>query len=606
MSPENGNIVSESEAINIEFLNICYSVCTRKRDVKTEILKGLSGKFEAGRMCAIMGPSGAGKSSLMNIISGFKTTFDEGEILINGQICSVNEFRRKSCYILQEFALHSKLTANETLKFAAELKLPAKVSEKEKLKIVHHVLNILGLDRNANTHVDKLSGGECKRLSIGVELLTNPPVMFLDEPTSGLDSVSAVQVVSHLRDLARAGRTIVCVIHQPSSRLLEFFDDLYVISNGQCIYSGSVEKMVGSFQESGFECPLYYNRADFALEIAAGERPGNLNALIQKSIRKAPSDVQDGNCQDNRELSERSQMLQKTPILSSNPNNHDGKNAISQWRQFSILLKRSFICIARESIITQLKIATHLFVGLLIGGIFYNIGNDGAKVSANISLLFFIIMFIFFGNSIQYVLLYPVESRIFYREYLNNWYGFFPYFYSKIVAELPCLMISTFATLLPVYYITNQPMELERFLLFANIYVLTTIISLFSGLAVGAQFSTQVAVFMMPAFGMPLIVFCGYFIHYSELPSLLQPLTFIPFFRYIFEGSFQAIYGFGRKSLDCHQVFCYFRSVPKILEMMDMKENTYTLDLLGILVWIVLFKILLYIVLRMKIRKFTV
>lgn len=242
-----------------------------------------------------------------------RTTFDDGEILINGQVLDVNEFRKKSCYILQEFALHGKLTTLETLKIAADLKLPAKCTEKEKLRIVFNVLNILGLDKNSDTRVDDLSGGECKRLSIGVELLTNPPLMFLDEPTSGLDSISAVQVVSHLRDLARAGRTIVCVIHQPSSRLLEFFDDLYVISKGQCIYRGPVEEIVEKFQEAGYQCPQYYNRADFALEVATGERTGKLNSLIQRSIQRITVNSQD----DDQESSERSELL-FPPFFSHN------------------------------------------------------------------------------------------------------------------------------------------------------------------------------------------------------------------------------------------------------------------------------------------------
>ncbi|GAB0087842.1 ATP-binding cassette sub-family G member 1 [Sergentomyia squamirostris] len=594
---ENNQNDSESLAINIDFFNICSTVCTSKND-RVEILKGLSGKFHAGRLCAILGPSGAGKSSLLNILSGFKTTIDEGVILINGQSLSLNDFRSKSCYIPQECDLHINLTVHETLSITADLKLPSCKTQKEKLKIINHVLQILGLGKNANTRVNKLSGGESKRLSIGVELLTNPPVMFLDEPTSGLDSVSAVQVISHLRDLARAGRTIICVIHQPSSRLLEFFDDLYVIAQGECIYAGSVEGIVPVFQEAGYTCPQYYNRADFALEVAAGERSGNINMLKQKAHQKPPEEsvIRD-------ELSERSKML---PKMLTSGSSTSRIYPISQWAQFYILLKRSFICISRELIVTQLKIVTHLFVGLLVSGIFYNIGNDGAKASANISLHFFIIMFLFFGNAVPFVLLYPVESKIFIREYLNNWYGFFPYFYSKIIAEIPCLMASTFATLLPVYYITNQPMEFERFCLFILIYILTMFVALFSGLAIGTQFSSQMAIFMMPAMGLPPIVFCGYFIHYNEMPDILKPITYIPFFRYIFEGSFQAIYGFGRKNLDCHQVFCYFRSVNKILEFMDMKENTYWIDVGGIIVWIIIFKILFYISLRGKIRKFLV
>lgn len=110
-----------------------------------------------------------------------------------------------------------------------------------------------------------MSGGEKKRLSIGTELITNPQIMFFDEPTSGLDSSASVQIISHLRELAGTGRTIICVVHQPSSRLLEIFDDLYVLSEGQCLYRGTMNNLLNVLHESGFVCPNYYNRADFGM-----------------------------------------------------------------------------------------------------------------------------------------------------------------------------------------------------------------------------------------------------------------------------------------------------------------------------------------------------
>ncbi|XP_055692853.1 ATP-binding cassette subfamily G member 4-like isoform X2 [Lutzomyia longipalpis] len=534
------------------------------------------------------------------------TTFDDGEVLINGKYCNVEEFRKKSCYILQDFALHKKLTVLETLKIAADLKLSSKVSGVDKTEIVLDVLRVLGLDANLETQVDRLSGGECKRLSIGVELLTNPPVMFLDEPTSGLDSVSACQVVSHLKNLARAGRNVVCVIHQPSSRLLEFFDDIYVISHGQCIYSGPLSDVVEDLKGAGYECPQFYNRADFLLEVASGERPGDLSVLIERATKGIQfSCLEKGVKNGKEEHSELSKMLNGNGKLATTTSRDINKYPTSQWQQFRVLLKRSFICISRDMIVTQFKIIVHFLVGLLIGFIYYNVGNDGAKVSANISLLFFIIMFLYFSNSIPIVLFYPYESKIFYREYLNNWYGFLPYVYSKILSEIPCLMISILSTFIPIYYLSSQPVDTQRILLLVNIYLLTGFVALFAGLAIGTQFDPQLAIFMMPAIGLPLIVFSGYFIHYNELPVVLLPLTWISFFRYIFEGSFHAIYSFNRKNLDCHQIFCYFRSVPKILDLMDMKENTYTMDVLGIIGWIVLFKILFLIALKMKVRQFT-
>lgn len=122
---------------------------------------------------------------------------------------------------------------------------------------------MLNMERNRNTLVGHLSGGERKRLSIGVELVTNPPIMFFDEPTSGLDSVASFQVLSYLRKLARDGRLIVCVVHQPSSRLMQLFDDILVMSAGRVLYSGAQDEMLNFFQKANFECPQYYNPADF-------------------------------------------------------------------------------------------------------------------------------------------------------------------------------------------------------------------------------------------------------------------------------------------------------------------------------------------------------
>lgn len=151
-------------------------------------------------------------------------------------------------------------------------------------------MQLLGLEKCLNNYVEKLSGGEKKRVSIGEELITNPPIMIFDEPTSGLDSVSTVQVVTHLKDLAHSGRTVICVIHQPSSYVLQLFDDVYLLSEGQCIYNGPVGDIVFTFEEAGFPCPQYYNRADFILEVASKQRNGNLDMLISKA-RERPTSV---------------------------------------------------------------------------------------------------------------------------------------------------------------------------------------------------------------------------------------------------------------------------------------------------------------------------
>lgn len=221
---------------------------------------------------AIMGPSGSGKSTLLNILAGRVTGTGSGKHLsgsfkANGEIVAPKSFRQNVAYVVQDDALFPTSTAREALEFSANLRLPVSFTKKEREDLVNDMIESLGLKSCENTMIGGelirgLSGGERKRVAIGVELVSSPSVLFLDEPTSGLDSYSAWKVVKILRAISETKTTIMCSIHQPSSEVFNQFDTLVLLCKGNVVFQGAVEDVDRVFRGKGLGVPPRTNVAD--------------------------------------------------------------------------------------------------------------------------------------------------------------------------------------------------------------------------------------------------------------------------------------------------------------------------------------------------------
>ncbi|KAI4351048.1 hypothetical protein L6164_005436 [Bauhinia variegata] len=263
----------------LEFSDLSYSIIKKqKKDgiwIKREayLLHEISGQAMRGEVMAIMGPSGAGKSTLLDALAGRIAQGSlEGLVRIDGKPVTTSYMKMVSSYVMQDDQLFPMLTVFETLMFSAEVRLPPSISREEKKKRVFELIDQLGLQSATHTYIGDegrrgVSGGERRRVSIGVDIIHKPSLLFLDEPTSGLDSTSAYSVVEKVRDIAQGGSVVLMTIHQPSYRIQLLLDRVTILARGRLIYMGRPGALSDHLSGFGRPVPDGENCFEYLLDI---------------------------------------------------------------------------------------------------------------------------------------------------------------------------------------------------------------------------------------------------------------------------------------------------------------------------------------------------
>ncbi|KAH7511975.1 hypothetical protein FEM48_Zijuj12G0041000 [Ziziphus jujuba var. spinosa] len=241
------------------------------------LLRCVTGKIMPGRVSAVMGPSGAGKTTFLSALSGKATgCTTTGSIFINGKLQSMKSYKKIIGFVPQDDIVHGNLTVEENLRFSARCRLSADMPKPDKVLVVERVIEALGLQAVRDSLVGTverrgISGGQRKRVNVGLEMVMEPSLLILDEPTSGLDSSSSNLLLRALRREALEGVNICMVVHQPSYSLFKMFDDLILLAKGGLtVYHGSVKKVEEYFSGLGIIVPERVNPPDHYIDILEG------------------------------------------------------------------------------------------------------------------------------------------------------------------------------------------------------------------------------------------------------------------------------------------------------------------------------------------------
>ncbi|GAB4842031.1 transcription factor [Ancistrocladus abbreviatus] len=462
--PNKKGMVLPFEQHSITFDDIRYSVDMppeMKNQGVTEdrlvLLKGISGAFRPGILTALMGVSGAGKTTLMDVLAGRKTGgYIEGNITISGYPKKQETFARISGYCEQNDIHSPHVTVYESLLYSAWLRLSPEVDAETRKMFVEEVMELVELNplRGALVGLPGVSGlstEQRKRLTIAVELVANPSIIFMDEPTSGLDARAAAIVMRTVRNTVDTGRTVVCTIHQPSIDIFEAFDELFLLKRGgQEIYVGPLGR---------YSCHLikYFESIQGVSKIKDGYNPATWMLEVTTQAQELGLGVDFTELYRNSDLYRRNKALIQelsTPRPGSSDLYFPTQYAQPFLVQCMACLWKQNWSYWRNPPYTAVRFLFTLVIALVFGSMFWQLGK---KYDQTLDLfnamgsMYAAVLFLGIQNASSVQPVVAVERTVFYRERAAGMYSALPYAFAQVLIEIPYILMQSVVYGLIVY-----------------------------------------------------------------------------------------------------------------------------------------------------------
>lgn len=558
------------------------------------ILKSVSFVARSSEILAIVGPSGTGKSSLLRIISGrvkYKH-FDPKSVSINGSKISNPSMLRKICgYVAQEDDLLPLLTVKETLMFSAKFRL-RDMNPGEREKRVDCLMDELGLAHVYNSFVGDgdnrgISGGERKRVSIGVDMIHDPPILLLDEPTSGLDSTSALQVIEMLSSIAKTkGRTVILSIHQPSYRILNYISSFLVLSNGSVAHNGSLESLEKAINKLGFKIPDQINPLEFSMEIILTLEESYKKQIVSNIQEKCP---------------------QPYLVWRENETTRGGSIYLSE---IVVLCARFWKIIYRTKQLFFARTMQAIVGGVGLGSVYIKVKNDESGVAEKLGLFAFSLSFLL-SSTVEALPIYLQERRVLMKEASRGVYKISSYMIANTIVFIPFLFVVSILFAIPVYWLVGLNPSFSAFAFF--VFVVWLIVLMASSLvlflsAVSPDFisGNSLICTVLGAF----FLFSGYFIPKENIPKYWIFMYYVSLYKYPLDSllinEYWSLRGDCFSQSYSNEVSNCLLSGSDVLKSRGLDKDTRWFNVGIMLGFFVFYRVLCWIILLRRVSKTTI